>query len=171
MSKTLTASDRKSLIRLASSLPAGSPERRNVLSVVVAGAKAQKRFDRYVGKSRTLRDRIFKSYQQWDNHAHAYKGNPTTAKNAHAKLTKAFQEMVVLANDALRSGDFMVEGPFERDTTRAISRLIDAVREAKNLDIQNERNTSGPRRAQELAIEIDDAIVDMAVAAKHHADA
>ena len=32
MAKTLTASDRKSLIRLASSLPAGSPERRAILA-------------------------------------------------------------------------------------------------------------------------------------------
>ena len=32
MPKTLTASDRKSLIRLASSLPAGSEERRTILS-------------------------------------------------------------------------------------------------------------------------------------------
>jgi len=32
MSKTLTASDRKSLIRLASALPAGSPERRAILA-------------------------------------------------------------------------------------------------------------------------------------------
>jgi len=38
MSKTLTASDRKSLIRLASSLPAGSPERRAILAGLQKGA-------------------------------------------------------------------------------------------------------------------------------------
>ena len=41
MSKNLTASDRKALIRLASSLPAGSPERRAILAGLQKGASTR----------------------------------------------------------------------------------------------------------------------------------
>ena len=43
MSRSLTASDRKSLIRLASSLPAGSPERRAILAGLGQGSRASRR--------------------------------------------------------------------------------------------------------------------------------
>ncbi len=101
MARTLTASDRKSLIRLASTLPVGSPERKAILAGLsrVAGrrwksvADAQKDYARFAVQGRKMiaaLERSAKSYER----ANGYKGDPKKKKPAIEKCASAFFNML-----------------------------------------------------------------------------
>ena len=116
--RSLTASDRASLIRLASSLPPGSPERRTILATIVKAAKVKDGGGK-LGRVLTIRGKEYTHYH-WDiGSTHIFvelsndKGDSLTAE-VKERLSDSADHDAAVANvdESLRSG--FLPGRFSR---------------------------------------------------------
>lgn len=117
MSRTLTASDRSTLIRLASTLPKGSEERRAILAGLKVGARLSGGPDPKTSVIFTLTSR----------------GKPVGSTRGYASEAQAINDFITRWHDAQRSiKDYnRIKKEYEkvleemRDQRRLLSRLLD----------------------------------------------
>lgn len=85
MPRTMTAADRKSLIRLASTLPAGSPERREILKYAVSPAH-------YADKDRDYQKYAYELGTAFAGYPHVAKAVANEMQLTFPKLSKKIIE-------------------------------------------------------------------------------